>query len=113
MVENAFGPILMLSFSFRCYFFAIIRPAAVSRAALLFASSVVSVDRINSGLGVGSSKSKTGAGSVKRRSFSQFSSRDIEWKNWPVHVFHGNGGSAEVFSRILGRPKGRFYYQNV
>ena len=48
-------------------FFAIFRPAAISRAVLLFASSVVSVDRINSGLVVGSSN--VGAGSVKKRFF--------------------------------------------
>ena len=104
MLENVFWPIFDAFFLLSVlFFFAIFRPAAMSRAVLLFASSVVSVDRINSGLGVGSSK--TGAGSVKRKNFSQSSLRDFEWKNWPVHDFHGNGGSAEFFSLKTGTPK--------
>ena len=56
IIENVFGSFFDAFFLLSVLlFFAIFRPAAMSRAVLLFASSVVSVDRNNSGLGVGSS----------------------------------------------------------
>ena len=104
MVENVFGPIFdaffLLSMLLFLRFFGQLLCLVLF---FFFASSVVSDDRINSGFGVGSSK--TGAASVKRRIFSQFSFRAFEWKNWPVHDFHRNEGSAEVFSQNTGKPK--------
>ena len=63
LLVELFGPIFDAFFLLSTLLFPIFWPAAMSRAALLFASSVVSVDRNNSGLGVGSSEN--GAGSVK------------------------------------------------
>ena len=57
----------------------------------------------------GGRSSKTGSGSDSRTLASQPSVRDFARYNWPIHVPHGNGGSANTFTQNTGSPNNTGY----